>query len=109
MGWFRKKVEVEVVGSDGKPKRVKIPERQFNEWAAEGKVHPIECQVHVLDLMPPERLETWIIGKDVSPETWGRFKDKNGHLYVLVHYVAGQPTNHVVLYDIWKKLKDAAI
>ena len=44
MSWFRKKVEMEVVRPDGKPEKTKIPERQFNQWAAESKVHPTICQ-----------------------------------------------------------------
>jgi hypothetical protein len=105
MTWFGKKVELEVVGSNGKPKMVKISERQFNQWAAKGKVHPRECQVHILDPTRPERLETWAIGKDVSPKVWGRCKDENGDLYVLVHYTDSQPSQHVTAKDIWDKTK----
>ncbi len=72
MSWFEKKVELEIRGSDGEMKKVKIPERQFKQWAAEGKIHQLECQVHLLDVAATYRIETWKIGEDVNQETYDR-------------------------------------
>lgn len=105
MSWFGTKVELEVVGSDGKPHKVKIPERQFKQWAAEGKIRRADCQVHILDPMRSERLETWKIGADVDQETYDRSKDVDGHLYALVHYAEGQRSQYIVAKGIWEKAK----
>jgi len=38
MGWFDKKVEIELTGEDGKPKKVKVSKRQFDQWVAQGAI-----------------------------------------------------------------------
>jgi hypothetical protein len=104
MAWFwEKKVEVEITGSDGKPKRVKIPERQFNQWAAQGKIQRVDCQAHILGLVVPYRVETWIIGTDVTQETYDRLKDENGHLYVVEYLRDGKPERYAIAKPLWDK------
>lgn len=103
MGWFGKKVEVEIRGSDGKLKKVKIPERQFDQWAAEGKIRRVDCQAHILDVVVPYRVETWIVGKDVSQETYDRFKDESGHLYVVAYFRDGKQEMSVIAKSLWEK------
>jgi hypothetical protein len=38
MSWFGKKIECEVIGTNGKPKKIRISEKEFNLLVTEGKV-----------------------------------------------------------------------
>ena len=103
MGWFEKKVECEVLGSDGKPKKVKVSEKQFNQWKTEGKIRRVDCQVHILGVVVPYSVETWIIGSDISQEMYDRFKDENGHLYAVSYFKEGKPETSVTRKELWDK------
>jgi hypothetical protein len=103
--FWSKKIEIEILGSDGKPKKVKVSKREFERWQAKGKVQKISCSVHVLDPMSPLRVETWIIGEDVDEDTYNKFKDENGDLYLSIHYRDGAPTKHLMQRAIWTGVK----
>jgi hypothetical protein len=106
LGWFSKKVEMKIRGDDGRIKKVKVPEKTFDRWVAEGKLQKIGdgCQVHILD-PKGDRTENWCVGRDISQDVYDRMKDENGDLHVLVVYRRGEPDANVVPKHIWKQAK----
>jgi hypothetical protein len=108
MAWFAKKVEMSVPDGKGGVKKVKVPQKQFDEWIAQRKISKIEgVTVHIIDVMRPERTEVWEIGKDVSREIYEKHKGPNGDLYVSIHYEAGEPVVSVANKEAWDMIKAA--
>jgi len=54
------------------------------------------CVAHILDVLHGERTEKWIVGEHVLPETYHRYKDSNGELYVMIYYENGEPQMEVL-------------
>jgi hypothetical protein len=106
--WFNKKVEISVPDSTGGVRKVKVSQKQFDQWAAQGKPTKVEgIAVHILDVMTPERTEIWEIGKDVSREIYEKYKAPDGDLYVSIHYEAGKPQMNVATKEAWDRIKAA--
>jgi hypothetical protein len=76
-------------------------------WFGKDKERRSDCPVHILDPAQPERVETWVIGKDVSVETYDQFKDEIGNLYAIVQYQDGKSSKLVVTKPIWDFAKQS--
>lgn len=62
------------------------------------------CTVHVLDPMQAgPRTETWNIGEHIGRETYEKWKDSKGDLYVLTIYEKGEPRSSVLQKEIWEQ------
>src|SRR3954453_11790351 len=107
-GWFSKKVELEIRDENGNLKKVKGKEKDFDRWVAEGKMQKIGdgCQVHILD-PKGNRTENWVVGRDIPQDVYGRMKDENGDLYMIVVYREGEPDASVVPKAIWEQARIA--
>src|SRR4029077_12757352 len=78
----------------------------FDKWRAQKKPPPVErVTVHVLDVTGPKRTEFWQIDKDVTREFYERYKALNGHLYVLINYMDGEPRINLVTQKNWDLVK----
>ena len=64
-------------------------------------------RAHVLDPSRVHKTLTWTVGEHVTEETYRRFKDDNGDLYVLVYYEDGKAEVRVVLKQDWYLAKTA--
>jgi hypothetical protein len=96
MGWFsnlfRETIEIEFRDDDGRLVKKRVPKREFdalmNKAVAEGKATLHEsCTAHIID-PKGDRQEEWLIGKDIEPDVYNRFKDDHGHIYIMIHYEA---------------------
>ena len=89
---FGKKIEIEVPNGQGGVKKVKVSKKQFSQLVDEGKLKPVEgCKAHILDPINGDYVENWVVGEQISKASYEKHKDKNGDIYVVVHYVAGEP------------------
>jgi hypothetical protein len=61
------------------------------------------CEVYIHDSIRGTRVETWTVGEQVNEETYDKFKDRNGYLYVLVYYEKGEPNATFVAKPIWDR------
>ena len=106
MAWFGKKVEIQVPDGNGGQKTVKVSQKEFDRWIAEGKMRLVDkvALVHVSDVMRPNYTTQWIIGENIDEETYERFKGKNGDLYVSIHYRGGKPETNIVSKTMWDQL-----
>ena len=78
----------------------------FDKWRAQKKPPPVErVTVHVLDVTGPKRTEFWQSDKDVTREFYERYKALNGHLYVLINYMDGEPRINLVTQKNWDLVK----
>jgi hypothetical protein len=59
------------------------------------------CEVYIHDSIRGLRVETWTVGEQVKRETYVKFKDRNGYLYVLIAYEKGEPNAMFVAKAIW--------
>jgi hypothetical protein len=110
MGWLRNLFGGTVNSEyreDGKRAKKTVSKAQFDSLVkkavAEGKatLHGA-CVVHILDPMHDgPRIESWIIGEQVSRETYDRLKHSNGELYVIVYYERGEATIQVLKKESW--------
>lgn len=107
-GWFSKKVEIEMRDENGNLKKVKVREKDFDRWVAEGKVQKVGdgCQVHILD-PKGNRTENWVVGRDIDQYVYERMKDAQGDIYALVVYRRGEAEVNVVPKEIWDQAKVA--
>lgn len=104
---FGKKVEIEVLDGKGGRKKVKVSEKQFSEWVAEGRIREVEgFKAHISDPMRGDYTEIWKVGRDLPRQTYDEFKDGNGDVYVMVVYEAGQPEMNLVKKEIWDQLEE---
>jgi phage-related protein len=71
-----------------------------DDWASNTQR---SCQVHILDPRG-SRIENWIIGEQVKPETYDKFKDSNGRLYITVTYEKGEPNVMFVQKVMWDQV-----
>jgi len=62
------------------------------------------CKVHVLDAIRGLRVENWTLGEQVSRETYDKFKDQNGHLYMVVAYEKGEPQAAFAVKATWDQV-----
>lgn len=103
---FGKKVTIQGQDQAGNPFSQNIPERQFNEWKAQGKLSKVELvDVHVLD---PKGNYTarWEVGKDISADIVQKARDPESNaLYAMTSYEAGEPKTIVCLKKQWLELK----
>src|SRR5439155_11522043 len=110
MGWLRNLFGGTVDSEyreDGKRVKKSVSKGQFDSLmrkaVAEDKatLHGA-CVVHILDPMHDgSRTESWIIGEQVSRETYDRLKHSNGELYVIVYYERGQTTIQMLKKESW--------
>jgi hypothetical protein len=78
----------------------------FGKWRAQKKPPLVErVTVHVLDVRGPKRTEFWQIDKDVARDLYERYKALNGHLYVLINYMDGEPRINLVTQKNWDLVK----
>jgi hypothetical protein len=110
MRWFgKKKTPLWITDAQGNRHLTEAGVRQFDQWAAEGKIERVDCQVHILDPMEErERVETWFIGDEagrVSREIYNRLKDDHGHLYALIYYKDGEPECSIIAKLYWDQAK----
>ena len=110
MGWFGKKIEIEVPDGRGGAKKVKILEKQFDKWVSEGKISRIATgfTVHILDPAGGERQEMWKVGDDIDEEEYKQFKETDGSVYAAVVYRQGEPHIYLLKKNAWLKLKREA-
>ena len=105
---FGKKVELEVPDGNGGTKRVKVSQKQFDQWVAEGRMSRVNtCKVHVCDPVRGEYETTMVIGKDVDQATHEKLKDGNGDLYLATIYRVGKPDRYFASKDKWELIRDA--
>jgi hypothetical protein len=62
------------------------------------------CVVHILDAVHGLRVEKWTIGERVERETYDKFKDREGRLYVVVAYEKGEPKATFVVKEMWDQV-----
>jgi hypothetical protein len=62
------------------------------------------CEVHILDAVHGLRVEKWTLGEQVNRETYARFKDPNGNLYLVVAYEKGKPNSMFVAKTAWDQV-----
>jgi hypothetical protein len=109
MWGFRKKLWT--VDKNGNRDLTEAGKRQFDKWAAEGKIERIDVQVHVLDPTRQQPYElTCLIGDEpdrVTREAYERFRDENDHLYMLAHYREGKRETHFIPKSVWSQLAAA--
>jgi diphthamide synthase (EF-2-diphthine--ammonia ligase) len=115
MGWlsslFGETIEIEYRDEQGRLVKKRVSKKQFDEFTekalAEGKATIYEgCDVHIID---PDgyRVEKWIVGKDIEQENYDKYKDKNGFIYVMIHYENGEPNTTLLKREIWQQIKEA--
>jgi hypothetical protein len=79
--------------------------RQWREYQrsfmAPARAATESCRVHILDPMHGLRVETWVVGEQVKRETYNKFKDQNGNIYMVVAYEKGEPNTMVVAKSMW--------
>jgi hypothetical protein len=105
MGWFGKKVTLAVPGPDGALRKVRVPERQWDQWVAAKRVQRIDCRVRILDVIEGERATSWTVGEHVTREVYERLKDEHGDLHAVIHFADGVRTTTVLDKSSWEKLR----
>jgi hypothetical protein len=109
MGWlskvFRKTIEIEFQGDDGRLVKRRVLRKEFdalmNKGLVEGKATLLEsCTADIID-PKGDRTEEWLIGRDIEKDVYNRFKDENGHIYIMIVYRAGVPDTNVLKKDAW--------
>jgi len=107
-GFFGKKIEVEVPDGKGGRRKVRISQKQLDQWIAEGHLSGPKtvCEVHILDALEGDRTVEWIVGEEVDQDTYERFKDRNGDLFVVVVYRKGEPEVSVTAREVWESMKN---
>ena len=108
-GFFKKRemVELEVPTETG-IRKIKVSQAQLDKWQAEGKIGPPmpTCRVHMLGLSAFKPvIENWTIGKNISRETYDKFKDANGDIYATEFREDGETKTHVLRKDKWEELR----
>ena len=88
-------------------KRVRLPTSSavFGNGVWIGPPMPA-CRVHMLGLSAFKPvIENWTIGKNISRETYDKFKDANGDLYATEFREDGETKTHVLRKDKWEELR----
>src|SRR6266487_1599981 len=113
MDWFSKlfqqTVEIEFVDEHGRKQTKRVAKRQLdalmNKAVAEGKATVQDaCVAHILDPKHGLRTENWIIGEQVTPESYEKFKDAKGNIYVAIAYEKGEANVMLVQKAIWEQV-----
>jgi hypothetical protein len=85
---------------NGKLVKKRVSRAQFDSMmcnaVAEGTTANRACLAHILDALHDERTEKWIVGEHVLAETYHRYEDSNGELYVMIYYENGEPQMEVL-------------
>ena len=99
--WLSNLFGGDTVELEGKLVKRRVSTAQFDSmmWEAVAKAIATTheaCVTHILDALHGERTEKWIVGEHVLPETYHRYKDSNGELYVMIYYENGEPQMEVL-------------
>ena len=109
---FSKKVELEFLDDNGVLQNRKVPQDKYDALVAEGlhkgalTAHSA-CRTRILDLTRGVYEENWIVGEDISEDTYDRLRDKSGHLHVLIYLEHGDPKAMAVNEQMWRETRDA--
>lgn len=72
-----------------------------------------QIRIHILDLLgetPTDRVETWTVGKDITPEEAQQRRDpETGDIYVILALLHGKPVSRTVPKEIWRSGKAWAV
>ena len=115
MAWFQKKVEVHLIGEDGKPKTVKVPEKQLDQWVAEGKLKLLdedqvdkEAMINEFseiianyELSPPKSQIAVAIGLAI---TWKAFNARFGSVEEFTNISRKEQIEYMKLLDDYQTL-----
>jgi len=108
---FGKKVVLEIPDGKGGVKKVRVSRKQYDQWVAEGAVEGLPVAVaHIIDPMTPPREERWVVGEEIAEETYNRFKNKDGDIFVMIHYEKGEPQTSIIMEEMWidaKRMMDS--
>jgi hypothetical protein len=105
-GLFRRKVTLDVPDGKGGTRKVRVPEKQLDEWIRTGAARQL-VKVLVHDIDRGEVEEMWEIGKSIDRETYERLKDSDGRLYAMTHYENGEKVLHVTTFEMYQGVKAA--
>jgi hypothetical protein len=131
---FGERVALEIPLPDGTIRKMQVTVKWFREMQRQGMITPIPgstVKVNILDplggidpnatkdpselllaaIMEPRahyRVETWIIGKDISLEQYQQFVDpETQELYVNTVYENFKPNRHLCSRALWQQGKQA--
>lgn len=114
---FGKRTSLELPMPDGTTKTVQVTEKWLREMERQGKLKPVggnAITVHTIITKAGHRddktlfsqgTEYWIVGQDIQPEEYERFKDEEGDIYAFV--LPGDGGSRIVCVDkrMWMQSK----
>jgi hypothetical protein len=87
---------------------VKVRQKDFDRWVAEGKITQGDAKIAAHIASPiGNRKEDWEVGKHIQRDQYDHVKGPSGDVYVLEVFEKGEAHQHFVPENIWLQAKDA--